>query len=115
MNKYVKYLQEGGPMGAPQAPQEPAAPQGGGQDPMAMIVEGAMQAVQTGNPDMAMQVCQMIVEMVGGGQGAPAQEPAPAFKKGGKLKTKKGQMKAKKEMPMMGKSPAYKYGSEMKK
>ena len=49
-------FQAGGPMpaGAPaQAPQ-------GGEDPTAMLLQGAQQAVQGQDCEMAMQVCQML-------------------------------------------------------
>lgn len=66
--KNVNYFQAGGPMpaGAP-------APQGG-EDPSAMLLQGAQQAVQGQDCEMAMQVCQMLIQALGGGA---AQEPAP--------------------------------------
>ena len=89
----VRRYQQGGPMpagpamgGAPveQAP----APQ---QDPMQMLVEAAMTAVQNQDPNMAMEVCMMLLELVGVAPGqAPVGEPvqSPVFAKGGKLKRK---------------------------
>lgn len=69
-------------MGGP-APAEAAAPapeQAGG-DPMAELLQAAAEAAQTGNCDIALQVCQMLIELAGGG-GAPAggapEEAAPA-------------------------------------
>ena len=53
----LKKFQMGGPM--PQdagAPAPAPAPQGGG-DPMAELMQAAAEAVQTGNCDIAMQVC----------------------------------------------------------
>jgi hypothetical protein len=47
-----------------------------------------MQAVQTQDAQLALQVCQAIVEMAGGGaQEAPAapEGQQPVYKKGGKL------------------------------
>ena len=69
--KLKNKFQEGGamPAGAPAA-----APQGG-EDPMAMLIQGAQQAVQAQDCQIAMQVCQMLLELAGGG--APA-EAAPA-------------------------------------
>ena len=76
------------PAGAPAA-----APQGGG-DPMAMLMQGAQQAVQAQDCQIAMQVCQMLLEMAGGGapaEAAPAEAaPAPAegepvYRRGGRL------------------------------
>lgn len=89
--KFTKKFQAGGPMpagaGAP-------APQGG-EDPTAMLMQGAQQAVQGGDCEIAMQVCQMLLEMLGGGgapaEGAPAEAaPAPAegepvYRRGGRL------------------------------
>lgn len=83
-----KFLQEGGPMpgGAP-------APQGG-EDPTAMLMQGAQQAIQGQDCQMAMQVCQMLIEALGGGapEGAAPQEAAPApaegepvYRRGGRL------------------------------
>lgn len=92
--RFKNKFQEGGPMPQEQAPQGGApAPQGGG-DPMAELVQGAMQAVQSGDCEVAMQVCQMLVELAGGGQGAPAPAPEeapeqaegePVYRMGGRL------------------------------
>lgn len=84
-------FQAGGPMpaGAPaQAPQ-------GGEDPTAMLLQAAQQAVQGQDCQMAMQVCQMVIEALGGGGGpqeAAPQEAAPApaegepvYRRGGRL------------------------------
>lgn len=84
-----KFLQEGGamPAGAPAASQ-------GGEDPMAMLIQGAQQAVQAQDCQIAMQVCQMLLELAGGGapaEAAPAEAaPAPAegepvYRRGGRL------------------------------
>lgn len=79
----LKFLQEGGAMPA----EQPA------QDPMQEIVAMAAQAVQSNDPNLAMQVCQALVELAQAAaqqtapEGAPAEEPAgePVFKMGGKL------------------------------
>lgn len=84
-------FQAGGPMpaGAPaQAPQ-------GGEDPTAMLMQAAQQAIQGQDCQMAMQVCQMLIEALGGGGGpqeAAPQEAAPApaegepvYRRGGRL------------------------------
>lgn len=80
--KLVKKYQQGGPMPAEGAP----APEA--QDPMAMLVEAAMQAVQSGDGNLALQVCQMLLELVGAAQ-APVGQPAPGgqpvFKRGGRI------------------------------
>lgn len=89
--KLGRKFQTGGPMpagaGAP-------APQGG-EDPMAVLMQGAQQAVQAQDCEVAMQVCQMLLELAGGGapaEGAPAPETAPApaegepvYRRGGRL------------------------------
>ena len=88
--KLGRKFQEGGPMpaGAP-AP----APQGG-EDPMVILMQGAQQAIQAQDCNIAMQVCQMLLELAGGGapaEAAPAEAaPAPAegepvYRRGGRL------------------------------
>lgn len=86
--RFVKYLQEGGV--APEAaPAEAApAPEEAGGSPEEQIIQAAAQAVQTQDGNLALQVCQAIVEMAGGGaQEAPAapEGQQPVYKKGGKL------------------------------
>lgn len=81
----VKKLQQGGPVEAP-APVQPAPAQ---QDPMQMLVEAAMAAVQNQDPNMAMEVCMMLLELVGAAPGqAPVGAPAegqPVFRNGGRI------------------------------
>ena len=78
--KFVKKFQNGG-----------AAPQGAQQDPQEVLMQGAQQAVQNQACQIAIQVCQMILEMMGGGGGeapaaAPEQESAePVYRRGGRL------------------------------
>lgn len=77
-------FQAGGPAGAPAQ---------GGEDPIAMLLQGAQQAVQGQDCEMAMQVCQMLIEALGGSpQEAAPQEAAPApaegepvYRRGGRL------------------------------
>lgn len=78
----LKFLQEGGAMPA----EQPA------QDPMQELVAMAAQALQANDPNLAMQVCQALVQMADqAAQAAPAEQPAeapagePVFKMGGKL------------------------------
>lgn len=89
--KFSRKYQEGGPMPAPAAP---AGPQGG-EDPMMILMQGAQQALQAQDCNVAMQVCQMLLELAGGA-GAPAEAapaeaaPAPAegepvYRRGGRL------------------------------
>ena len=82
-------FQEGGAM----PPQDPAAAQGGG-DPMQEILMGCQQAVETQDCQIALQVCQVMLEMAGGGaapaEAAPAPAPAeaqgePVYRTGGRL------------------------------
>lgn len=80
----AQFLQEGGNVAAPEA----AAPQGG-EDPMAMLLQGAQQAVETQDCNVAIQVCQMLLELAGGGgqEAAPAapEGQEPVYRKGGRL------------------------------
>lgn len=86
--QFIKKFQEGGAAPAPEA----AAPQQGGEDPTAMLMQGAQQAVQNQDCQIAIQVCQTVLEMLGGG-GAPAGEPGaggapqsePVYRRGGRL------------------------------
>ena len=87
LNQMIKKFQEGGEMAPPPAaaPAE-AAPEGG--DPTAQILEAATAALQNQDCNLAMQVLQALVQMLGGGapEGPAAPEgQAPVFKKGGKL------------------------------
>ena len=87
--KNIGKFQAGGPM----PPQDPAASQGGG-DPMQEILMGCQQAVETQDCQIALQVCQIMLEMAGGGaapaEAAPAPAPAeaqgePVYRTGGRL------------------------------
>lgn len=82
-DQMVKKFQEGGEMAPPATPEE--APQGApaeGGDPMQQLLQAAAQAVQTQDAQLALQVCQALVEMAGAPQEAPAE---PVYKRGGKL------------------------------
>lgn len=70
--KVLGWKQEGGTM-VPS--EEPAAADA--QDPMMEILNMAMQAVEAQDPQMAMQVCTMLVEMAQGGAAEPMPEEAP--------------------------------------
>lgn len=61
VSKFRKF-QEGGPMGAPQ-------------DPMAQLLQVAMEAVQTQNCEAAMAVCQALLQLAQGAAGGPAPGP----------------------------------------
>lgn len=89
----IKKLQDGGQMSteptpAPEPTAAPAAQGEGGQDPVAMIIETAIQAVQANDGQLALQVCAALIneaqkQMSGGQEPVPA-EPVMA-KRGGKL------------------------------
>lgn len=87
--KNIGRFQEGGAM----PPQDPAMAQGGG-DPMEQILMGCQQAVETQDCQIALQVCQIMLEMAGGGaapaEAAPAPAPVeaqgePVYRRGGQL------------------------------
>lgn len=87
--KNIGKFQEGGAM----PPQDPAMAQGSG-DPMEEILMGCQQAVETQDCQVALQVCQVMLEMAGGGaapaEAAPAPTPAeaqgePVYRTGGVL------------------------------
>lgn len=93
---YVQKFQVGGTMPqdtAPveeQMPVEQAAPaEEPQQDPIQMLAQAAVQALQQQSCEMAFQVCQGFVQLLQQAQqGAPAPEDqgTPVFKKGGCLK-----------------------------
>jgi hypothetical protein len=67
------------PQGAPQPGMDPMAQQGG-QDPMMAELEGALaQYAQSGDPQLAVQICDALVEAMGltGGGDPAAQAGAP--------------------------------------
>ena len=58
-------------------------------DPMAVLLQGAQQAIQGQDCQVAMQVCQMLLELAGSAA-QPAEAPAqvegePVYKQGGRL------------------------------
>ena len=71
--KNIGKFQEGGAV----PPQDPAAAQGGG-DPMQEILMGCQQAVETQDCQIALQVCQVMLEMAGGGAQPAPEAAAPA-------------------------------------
>ncbi len=95
----IKIFQEGGDVMV-----EETAPAGG--DPLAQIMGMAQQAVQAQDGAMALQVCEMLVQMAGGGAPAEAQPMGDGgmYKKGGVVgkekdeKEKKGKMSFKPKM-----------------
>lgn len=90
LDNSIKKFQEGGAMpaeGAPveQAPEGGEPVEGGGEDPLMQLAQAAMQALQSQDCQMAMQVCQAFVQMIQQAQGGTEQQSQPVFKKGGKL------------------------------
>ena len=92
-SEFIKFMQEGGEM-APAAPAEaPAeaapAPEQAGGSPEEQLMMACQQALETQDCNLAMQVCQAIMQMIGGG--APQEAPAapegqePVYRKGGRL------------------------------
>lgn len=86
----VKKFQQGGAM--EQAPVEqgvaPEAAPAEQENPLLMLADASMQALQNQDCQMAMQVCQALVQLVQQAQGGdtPAQaEGEPVYKKGGIL------------------------------
>lgn len=93
-SKVARFMQQGGAAPVPQdpaaegAPVEGGAPEGGAQDPMQQILQVAAQAVQTGNCEAALAVCQTLMSAAQGGMGpgeAPQEEPTFA-RNGSKLR-----------------------------
>ncbi len=86
--KNINKFQEGGAM----PPQDPTAVQGGG-DPMQEILMACQQAIETQDCQIALQICQIMLEMAGSpapAEVAPAPAPAeaqgePVYRKGGQL------------------------------
>lgn len=81
MNFKFRKFQEGGEMPAPEA--QPAQEE----NPIMQLAQMATQAIQAGDCNMAMQVCQGFVQMVQSSQGAaPAPEQTePVYRRGGTL------------------------------
>ena len=90
----ISRFQQGGAAPVPQDPAAGGAPAEGAQEgaqagnPMEQILQVAAQAVQTGNCEAALAVCQAIMEAAQGGMGpgeAPQEEPTFA-RNGSKLR-----------------------------
>lgn len=84
--KFAKFLQEGGvaPEAAPVEEAAPAPEQGGG-SPEEQLVMACQQALNNQDCQLAMQVCQAVLQMLGGGGAQEAPEQQPVYRKGGRL------------------------------
>ena len=83
MDLKFRKFQEGGAM-----PEEQAAPEQQGGDPIMQIAQMAVQALQNQDCNAAMQVCQAFVQLIQSSQqgGAPAPENSePVYRRGGTL------------------------------
>lgn len=94
-SKVARFMQQGGAAPVPQDPAAGAAPAEGAPaegapagNPMEQILQVAAQAVQTGNCEAALAVCQTLMSAAQGGMGpgeAPQEEPTFA-RNGSKLR-----------------------------
>lgn len=93
-SKVARFMQQGGAAPVPQDPAAGGAPAEGAPEgaqagnPMEQILQVAAQAVQTGNCEAALAVCQTLMSAVQGGMGpgeAPQEEPTFA-RNGSKLR-----------------------------
>lgn len=93
-SKVARFMQQGGAAPVPQDPAAGGAPAEGAPEgaqagnPMEQILQVAAQAVQTGNCEAALAVCQTLMSVAQGGMGpgeAPQEEPTFA-RNGSKLR-----------------------------
>ena len=84
MKVNIKKFQEGGAMAPQAAPaQDPAAAQ---QDPMMQLAQMAAQALQSQDGNMAMQVCQVLMQALQQSPAPAEAQPAePVYRRGGTL------------------------------
>ena len=89
-------FQDGGAIptqGGEAAPAQGAPQEGGQQDPLAMLVQMAQQALQSQDHQAAFAVCDGLIKLVqqmmqqqgGGGEQAAAPQGEPVYARGGKL------------------------------
>lgn len=89
VNNQLKKFQAGGPAPEPAPVEEPApaAPEQGG-SPEEQLMMACQQALETQDCNLAMQVCQAILQMMGGGAPAAPAAPEgqePVYRRGGRL------------------------------
>lgn len=87
--KNVRYMQEGGAVDGGEAAAAPAnaGAQQQPQSPEEQMLQMMVQAVETQDGNLALQACQMCLQLLSQGQGA--QGGAPAMKNGGVIAKKK--------------------------
>lgn len=87
LDSLIGKFQEGGvaPEAAPV--EEAPAPKQGGGSPEEQLLMACQQALETQDCNLAMQVIQAVMQMIGGGAPAPAEAPGePVYRAGGRLK-----------------------------
>lgn len=94
MKVKITKFQEGGQMTAQEAPAPAPAPaaapeQPQGENPIMQIAQMAMQALQTGDCQAALQVCEAFIQLIQQSSGESASEEAPqgepVYRQGGIL------------------------------
>lgn len=94
MKVSIKKFQEGGAMPAQEAPAqapvgETAPEQPQGENPIMQIAQMAMQALQSGDCQAALQVCEAFIQLIqqSSGEAAPEEAPQgePVYRQGGVL------------------------------
>ena len=86
LTQLIGKFQEGGAVEQTPAPEQGGAPapeQGG--SPEEQILMACQQALESQDCNLAMQVCQAVLQMLGGG-GQPEPQGEPVYRKGGQLK-----------------------------
>lgn len=81
--KQIKKFQAGGQV------VEPAVAAPAQEDPIAMLAEMSMQALQTQDCQIAMQVCENFIALIQQMQGGAPAPQEPVFRKGGKIVSRK--------------------------
>lgn len=84
--KFINFLQEGGvaPDAAP-VDETAAAPEQAGGSPEEQLLAACQQALETQDCNLMAQICQAVIQMMGGGAPAAVPENQPVYKKGGRL------------------------------
>lgn len=92
IDEFIPKFQEGGEMAPPadggtEGAAAPAEAPAEGGDPMQELLAACQQALESQDCNLAMQVCQALMQMAnGGGEPAPAEAPGqPVYRKGGRL------------------------------